>query len=160
MYRIREIKESDRDRIIAIFNHYVVHGFSAYPEEPVPSVFFNVLKEGAHAFLAVEDDRGLIAGFGLMKPYLPFTSFRTTAMVSYFVSPEKTGSGLGTKLLFALEEIARKKGISVLLANISSKNPQSLEFHRKHAFTECGRFPGVGVKSGEPFDVVWMVKKI
>jgi phosphinothricin acetyltransferase len=50
--------------------------------------------------------------------------------------------------------------INSLLANISSRNRQSLEFHRKNGFRECARFPKVGRKFGEDFDAVWMQKQL
>jgi phosphinothricin acetyltransferase len=50
--------------------------------------------------------------------------------------------------------------ITSLLANISSRNRQSLEFHLRNGFRECGRFLKVGHKFGEAFDVVWMQKQL
>lgn len=47
-----------------------------------------------------------------------------------------------------------------LLASISSRNEQSLAFHRKRGFVECGRLRDVGVKFGKSFDVVWMQKRV
>ena len=68
--------------------------------------------------------------------------------------------GYGTVLLDAMTRAAKKKGITVLLANISSRNPESLAFHKKHGFTECGRLHNVGIKFNERFDVVWMEKEL
>lgn len=36
----------------------------------------------------------------------------------------------------------------------------SLAFHRKHGFEDCGRFKGVGRKFGEDFDIVWMQRHL
>jgi phosphinothricin acetyltransferase len=55
---------------------------------------------------------------------------------------------------------ANVKGITVLLASISSKNPASLAFHEKHGFVECGRLHNTGFKFNERFDVVWMEKDL
>jgi phosphinothricin acetyltransferase len=51
-------------------------------------------------------------------------------------------------------------GVKHLLANISSRNKQSIGFHLKNGFTECGRFHNIGRKKGDYFDVVWMEKEI
>jgi phosphinothricin acetyltransferase len=48
----------------------------------------------------------------------------------------------------------------MLLANISSKNMESLTFHKKHGFFECGRMYEVGEKFNELFDVIWMQKDL
>jgi L-amino acid N-acyltransferase YncA len=39
-------------------------------------------------------------------------------------------------------------------------NAASLSFHKKHGFTECGRFRGIGKKKGQSFDVVYMQRAI
>jgi len=70
------------------------------------------------------------------------------------------GKGIGTKALKLLEEDGRNMGIKQILANISSYNEQSIEFHRKNGFLECGRFLNIGKKNGNNFDVVWMEKEI
>jgi phosphinothricin acetyltransferase len=51
---------------------------------------------------------------------------------------------------------AKEREIEPLLANISSRNEVSLQFHRKNGFEECGRFRRIGKKFGNEFDVVWM----
>jgi L-amino acid N-acyltransferase YncA len=49
-------------------------------------------------------------------------------------------------------------GIAAILASISFLNPESLAFHRKMGFQECGRFVAVGRKKERDFDEVWMQK--
>ena len=50
--------------------------------------------------------------------------------------------------------------IETLTANVSSLNPQSLAFHHKQGFKECGRLKQVGKKHDQLFDVVWFQKSI
>ncbi len=90
----------------------------------------------------------------------PTPAFAQTAEVTYFIHPDHTGKGLGKRLLGFLEKGALEKGITNLLASISSLNPGSVEFHQKHGFTECGRFRKVGKKKGREFDTVWMQKRL
>ncbi len=87
-------------------------------------------------------------------------TFQHTAEVTYFISPEMTGKGLGSKILSFLETEGKKQGISCILANISSLNEGSIRFHKKHGFVECGRFRNVVKKKGILFDTVWMQKNI
>ena len=63
-------------------------------------------------------------------------------------------------LLKHLIEGAREIGVDNLLASISSLNGESLAFHRKYGFVECGRFRDVGRKRGRPFDVIWMQRAL
>jgi L-amino acid N-acyltransferase YncA len=158
-FQTREAEDCDDSAILEIFNYYVRHGFGAYPEEPVPPSFFGFLRENSRAFPVVEDC-GKIVGFAILKPFLPFSTFRKTASVTYFVSPGYTRTGVGTLLLDALTIRAKMEGFAILIANISSKNTASIEFHRKSGFRESGRLSQVGVKFGEPFDLVWMQKDL
>ena len=153
------MQESDRDAVMRIFNHYAATSFAAYPDGPLPPQFFGLLREGAVSSIVLEGDNG-IAGFGLLKPFLPFPVFRKTGMLSYFLAPESAGKGLGSRLLERLTADAREKGLTMLVANMSSKNDASIHFHTRHGFTDAGHLTGVGEKFGEPFDVVWMQRAV
>jgi L-amino acid N-acyltransferase YncA len=156
---IRKVKDSDSDAIIGIFNYYVKEGFAAYPDTPVPPGFFNVLMEGIHACLIVERN-GCVIGFSILRPLLPFPAFATTATVSTFIEHNSRNQGFGKKLLQHVENEAKSRGMVMLLANISSKNQESLIFHANYGFLECGRFHNAGCKFNTPFDLIWMEKEL
>jgi len=59
-------------------------------------------------------------------------------------------------MLRQLIKDAKSNGIHNILACIVSKNTQSIKFHEKHGFVECGRFKNVGYKFNQYFDLVWM----
>jgi phosphinothricin acetyltransferase len=157
--QIREMQESDSTAVMRIFNHYATTSFAAYPEGPLPSSFFSLLWEGALSSIVL-DDAGRVAGFGLLKPFLPFPAFKKTGMLTYFIAPENTGQGYGTRVLGRLMDNARNVGIKVLVANMSSRNETSIRFHKRHGFSEAGNLAGVGEKFGEPFDVLWMQRVV
>ncbi len=161
---IREATPQDTQQMLEIFNYYVDNSFAAYLETPVGPEFFQTSYEESgpnkneHSpFYVMEEDNRVI-GIGALRPYLPFPNFQHTGVLSYFILPEYTRKGLGVKLLDALCEDAKKKNIKSLLANVSSKNQASLNFHLKHGFVECGRFKDVGTKFGKYFDIVWFQK--
>ena len=71
----------------------------------------------------------------------------------------KTGDHYSmSKYLAEIE--AKKMGIKVLLADISSENRDSIKFHLKNGFSRCGLFHKAGFKFGKHFDVVWMEKEL
>ena len=156
------ISESDREGIIDLFNYYIEHGFSAYPEQKVPYGFFSMFLEACREYPSVVArlPDGNIAGFGLLRAHNPMPAFRHTAEISYFIRPDLTGKRLGSKLLALLEDAGKQKGITTILASISSLNEESIRFHAQHGFTRCGRFVRVGIKKGTTFDTVWMQKFI
>jgi L-amino acid N-acyltransferase YncA len=156
---VREVRDSDRDSIIAIFNYYAQTSYAAYPEMPVNGQFFGFLQQGTLAFFVIEH-HSRVVGFGLMKPVLPFPAFMTTGMLTYFIQPEFTGKGYGNRLFERLTREAEKLGMTSLVANMASKNTASIRFHTRHGFTEVGRLHNAGMKFGESFDVIWMQKEL
>lgn len=158
-YLIRCFRENDSPRIIEIYNYYVRNTFAAYPKEPVPLSFIDYLRKDALSFYVAEKDNEVV-GFSFIRPFLPFSTFKSTATVTYFLDPEHTRFGIGNRFLEVLESDAKQMGICTILAHIASCNRESINFHRKHGFFECGRLPGVGVKFDEHFDVIWMAKTL
>jgi L-amino acid N-acyltransferase YncA len=161
---IRKATPEDTQEMLEIFNYYIENSFAAYLETPVgPEFFYTSHDEGEQdktllfPFYVIEENNRVI-GIGALRPYFPFRNFQHTGVVSYFILPEYTGKGLGAELLYALCQDAKKKNMKSLLANVSSKNQASLNFHLKHGFVECGRFKAAGMKFGTYFDIVWFQK--
>jgi L-amino acid N-acyltransferase YncA len=161
-YSIRPILNEDRESIIDIFNYYVENSFAAYPEKKIPYQAFDMFLQMSNSFPtgSIRDQNGKIVGFGMLRTHNPMPTFSQTAEVTYFIHPDHTGDGLGKMLLSFLEKGAVEKGITNILANISSLNPRSIEFHQKNGFIKCGRFRKVGKKNGQEFDTVWMQKML
>jgi L-amino acid N-acyltransferase YncA len=158
--KLERMTEAHRSAVIDIFNYHIENSFAVFLEKPVPPEFFDRFLEmtrGRAALVAKSADRKIV-GFGLLRAHLPYDSFRRTAELSYFLLPGNTGQGIGTALLERLVAAAEVRGIDRLLAQVSSLNEQSMAFHLARGFTECGRLPGVGLKFGRRFDVVWFVR--
>jgi L-amino acid N-acyltransferase YncA len=161
-YKLTPLTDRDREAVIDVFNHFVEHSFAAYPEEKVPYELFDhfLASAGGYPSIGVHTDEGTVVGFGFMRPYHYADTMRRTAEVAYFILPEHTGRGIGTQILEMFIDEAKKRGINNFLASISSLNEQSLNFHRRHGFTECGRFVRVGRKKNRDYDMVWMQKSL
>jgi len=162
MYRLVRLADRHAAGMLRVLNRHIAEGFAAYPDEPVGEETIAALLRQVADFpaVAVEAHDGAFLGFGFLRPYSPHSTLRHTAQSTIFLDPEHTRAGIGSAVLQHLEDGARERGITILLAHISSRNPASIAFHTKHGFTHCGRFPGIGRKWGEPFDVVWMVKTL
>jgi L-amino acid N-acyltransferase YncA len=156
---IRPAGDADRAAVMEIFNHYAAGSFAAYPEGPVPDRMFTLMSEEAISFVVAES-AGTVIGFGLLKPFMPFSAFRAAATASYFIGQGYTRGGAGTRILRYLETRAKEAGVTTLVVHISSKNDASIRFHLRNGFTEAGRLLSVGKKFGESFDIVWMQKTL
>jgi L-amino acid N-acyltransferase YncA len=147
--------------VMCIFNYYVETSFAAYPENTLPESFFAKLQEmtrGYPAYVIKVGDE--VAGFCFLRSYSPFSTFRESAEITYFIKQDFTGRGIGKIVLDRLESDALRLGIKNILASISSKNELSIWFHEKHGFKKCGQLEATGKKFGEYFDVIWMQKRI
>jgi L-amino acid N-acyltransferase YncA len=162
-YRLVPMGAEHARAVVGIFNYYVEHSFAAFPEAPVPERFFEglvAIAQGYPAVVALAGEDAETAGFGLLHAWHPASAFARTAEIGYFLHPRYVGKGLGNLLLAHLLDAARAQGIEQVLARISSRNDQSLAFHRNHGFAEVGRFANVGRKFDQSFDVVWMQKSL
>ncbi|MFW9826652.1 MAG: GNAT family N-acetyltransferase [Candidatus Thorarchaeota archaeon] len=158
-FRIRNLEDSDLNEMLLIFNYYIKNNFAAYPENEVNSKFFLNIKQTALCFYVLELGTRII-GFAFLRNYLPYENFKQTGVLTYFIDHKYTNKGLGTLLLNKLIEYAKEHEIRILLVNLSSLNQQSLNFHKKHGFHECGRFKNIAKKFNKFFDVIWMQKNL
>jgi len=159
-YSISPISDEDRESIIDIFNYYIENSFAAYPENKLPYEAFEMLLQTSNDLPtgSIKDQKGKLVGFGMLRKHNPMPAFSQTAEVTYFIHPDYTGKGLGKMLIDYLIKGAIEKGITNILANISSLNPISIKFHQKSGFIKCGQFKRVGKKKDQEFDTIWMKK--
>ncbi len=154
---IRAVEERDWPAIAEVFNHFVINGLAAYPEEPVSGkVFEKRHLESPDLPFVIGEIGGAVVGFAYLSPFHHASTMKRSATLTYFIQPESTGAGLGGRFLDLLIERGKGLGITNFLAHISSANEGSIRFHARHGFTECGRFLKVGEKAGRTFDMVWM----
>ena len=160
--QLTPLTPADACAAIDLFNHYVLHSFAAFPENPLPEAFFGRLLEATRGLptVAAKNSSGRLLGFALLRPHIPWPTSSHVAEITYFVAPDSTGQGIGSRMLAELEARARDLGIRTILAAIASLNAGSLAFHLKHGFAEVGRFRDVCIKRGTPFDAVWMQKML
>ena len=161
-HTIRKVSDQDKDAVVVIINYFIEHSYANYMEGKVDGSFFDMARNMCRngIFYVIDSPRDGVIGFGMLRPHMYPGLFKRAAEVSYFILPEHTHKGLGGELLATLEQEAQKVEIATLLANISSRNEQSIAFHRKQGFKDCGRFERIGSKFGKDFDVVWMQKFI
>jgi phosphinothricin acetyltransferase len=151
-----------RGDVVDIYNHFVENSYAAYPDETLGYEIFDYFRRISSGYPAVvvKDADGTVVGFAFMSAFFPIQTFERTAAITYFIKPEHTRKGIGQTILERFEKSAAEMGIEWILAHISSLNTDSISFHLKNGFEECGRFRKVGKKFGRVFDVVWMQKPV
>lgn len=161
-YRLAPLAEADRQPVIDILNHYIETSFAAFPRSKVPYQFFEPFLKVAetHPTAVARAGGGQVAGFGMLRPFHFADSFAATAEFSCFLHPDHTRQGLGGLILDHLCAQALARGIRTVVAQISSPNQASLDFHARHGFVQSGRLAGVGHKFDQDFDVIFMQKTL
>lgn len=161
-YSISPIATEDREPVIDIFNYYVENSFAAFPENILTYQAFDMFLQMSKGLPTgtMKDQDGKLVGFGMLRTFNPMPAFSHTAEITYFIGSDHTGKGLGKTLLEFLQRQGLERGIITILANISSLNTGSINFHKNNGFIECGRFLKVGKKKGQIFDTVWMQKML
>lgn len=156
------ISDLDGEEIIRIFNYYISNSNAAFFETPVQNPFFDNIKPllGCYPTVAVKKNHGCLIAFGVVRPHSPIPAFRHTGVITYFIDPDFTGRGIGSKMLQILEYEAKEMNIIQILAEISSRNEGSIRFHEQHGFVHRGKFADVGIKNGVRFDTIWMQKTL
>ena len=155
------LAEEHRIPVMDIFNYYIENSFAAYPDKTLGYEFFDKITDNTKGYpaYAIKSEEKII-GFCYLSAYNPLPSFKKTAQITYFIANDFIGKGIGTLALKRLEDDARNVGVDVLLAHISSLNSESIKFHLKNGFRECGRFENIITKHNRSFDIIWLQKNI
>ncbi len=161
-YSIRLSRDDDAGRVAEIFNHFVLNTFAAYPSIPVEESILGRFRglAGRLPFYVIETSKGVVVGFACLRPLHFVDTLSRSAETTIFILPEHTRCGIGGQVLAKIEEEAKALGVDTIIGGASSHNQPSLDFQRKHGFTECGRFRRVGRKFNQDFDIIWMQKFI
>jgi L-amino acid N-acyltransferase YncA len=161
-YHFEPLTAAHREAVMSIYNHHVANSFAAFPDQPMPPVFFDKMMEMTKGYCAivVKGEDGQVIGYAMLRPHHFANTCKRTSEVTYFLLPESTRQGIGKAVLDYLIEQAKRLGINNLTASVSSLNTASMAFHRKNGFRECGCIRRVGRKFGQDFDMVWFQRQL
>ncbi|MFF6883082.1 GNAT family N-acetyltransferase [Streptomyces sp. NPDC012421] len=175
---IRPAAEADLGAVAAIYAHYVDHTVVTFDETPPPVSFWRSRLDDLTArglpFLVAEEAGGRIAGYAYASPWRPKPAYRHSVENSVYLSPERTGRGLGAALMEALVDDCSRAGVHRMIAVVADSGTAgagpaaslagsgtagagpaaSLALHRRLGFAEAGRLTSVGRKHGLWLDTV------
>jgi len=164
---LRPATHGDLPRILAIYNHEVLHSTVTADLEPqtLPARR-QWLDDRLHAGLPVlvADDAGEVAGWAALSRYHTRPGYRFTVENSVYVDAARRGQGIGRQLLAALVDEAPRRGFRTIIAAVADQaegddNP-SLRLHRAAGFTDAGRLRRVVYKLERWIDVVYLQKSV
>ncbi|SDW65003.1 phosphinothricin acetyltransferase [Ruegeria halocynthiae] len=157
---IRQARLEDAPAIAAITNAIIRDTLVTFTtvERGADAIAADIEARG-NSYLVAEQD-GQVVGFATYGPFRAGPGYARCAEHTIQLAPAGRGHGAGRALMSALERVARRAGIHVLIAGISSTNPAAIEFHSAIGFRQVGRMPEVGRKWDQWLDLVLMQKII
>ncbi|MGN1190760.1 MAG: GNAT family N-acetyltransferase [Candidatus Ornithospirochaeta sp.] len=164
---VRSAEIKDGEEILSIYTPYVQSTAITFEyTPPTISEMEERIEErrGKYPFLVLEDGNEIL-GYAYLSPFKEREAYSWSAETSIYLKMDIRGKGLGSILLEALEEEARKMNILTLDASIALPREeteyltdQSKLFHEKRGYNTVAHFPQSGYKFGYWFDMIWMEK--
>ena len=160
---IREARPSDAPALDGIYNHFVTETAITFDVDPWPAGrraawLAERVENEDRVLVATEDE--VVIGFAWSGTFRPKPAYRSTAEVSFYLSPHAAGRGTGSRLLSALLDELPRLGKHFAVAGTTVPNPASRALLLRHGFRSVGIFHEVGHKLGRYWDVEWFERPL
>ncbi len=156
---IRVAREADLPALTEIYNSAVTD--TAFTGHLLPLTvddrrpWWQAHQDPRYPILVAGDGPSLL-GYASLSQWYDTPVYAHTAESSLYLSPNAQGRGLGTTLMRALLDEARRLGHHVILARIWSGNAPSVAMCRKCGYEIIGTQREVGFRHGQWEDCVEM----
>ena len=163
-FTVRAAVPADLETVTAICAYYVTSTVTTFEEVP-PTVAdwrrrLDDLADRNLPFLVADQD-GTVTGYAYASPWRPKPAYRYTVEDTVYISPARTGRGLGRALLAALLAGCEQAGARQVIAVIADTGSDaSVALHRRLGFTRAGRLRRAGFKHGGWIDTVLMQREL
>ena len=153
---IRAALPGDCDAIARIYNYYIRETVITFEEQEITGADVAVrLAEVESASLPwlVAEDEGETIGYAYAGKWKARSAYRYSTESAMYLSPGRTGEGIGTRLYERLLPMLRAKSIHVVVGGIALPNPASVALHERFGFSKVAHFKEVGFKFSQWIDV-------
>lgn len=154
---IRQIKLSDVEKILPIYNFHVENTIVTFDIIPLTfEQYYDKVKRisDEFPFLVFEED-DIILGFAYASKWRPKPAYNQTVETTIYTHHDAQGKQIGTKLYTELLKQLKGKNYRVAIGGISLPNDQSVKFHEKFGFEKVAHFSKVGQKFDQWIDVAF-----
>ena len=155
----RKAVETDLAAIQRIYNDAILTTTATWDEEPWPwerRLQWWRDHNNPHEPILVAECDGAVVGFAYLTRYSAKSGWRFTREDTIYIDAPWRGRGVGRQLLGALIAEARRIGIHLVVASITSENEASLALHRAFGFEYVGDFREAGFKFGRRLDTSFL----
>lgn len=113
--------------------------------------------EGRYQVIVAEQD-AQIQGWSSLNPYNNRCTYTGVADLSVYIAREFRGKGIGSLLLTAIEDLAKKKDFHKIVLFTFPNNQLGQGLYHKKGYREVGVFKNQGILNGKYVDVMAMEK--
>ncbi len=155
---LRPAKPADLADINAIYNYYVAHSTCVWTTQSCSHTERKAWYEehGQSMPVLVAEQNGRVVGWGALGSFRAAYTAAGVLEDSIYVHHDFHRQGIGSRLLQALIDAAREKGLRSILANISADQTPSITLHEKFGFQKVAHLRDVGQKFNQRFDGVYL----
>jgi L-amino acid N-acyltransferase YncA len=160
---IRDAREADLARIVAIYNEAIPGRLATADTEPVSLASrlpWFAEHSPARRPLWVAEREGVTIGWLSFQSFYGRPAYAATAEVSVYVSPTAQRGGVGRQLLARAVERAPGLGLATLVAFVFGHNEPSLTLFEGHGFERWGHLPRVARLDGVERDLVILGRRV
>ncbi|MCG8382858.1 MAG: N-acetyltransferase family protein [Gammaproteobacteria bacterium] len=158
---VRELQDSDLERITEIYNYYIRRTETSFEESEIDSIIMmdrveKIRKSGLPWLVA--DISGHIVGYCYAAPWHGRAAYKNTVEVTAYLDHEELRQGTGSLLYQELLLRLKDNGIRTAIGVIALPNQGSVALHEKFGFEKVGHLHSIGRKNGKWLDVgYWQV---
>ncbi len=154
---IRPVSAADCKAITDIYNHYITRTVISFETRTLTAdemaERIRTISSG-HPYLVSVSPDGEIEGYCYAHPWKERAAYAGTLESTVYLHPDRTGTGTGARLMEALIDECRARGVDNLIACITYGNHASCRMHERLGFKKVSHFHRVGHKFGLTLDVV------
>jgi phosphinothricin acetyltransferase len=135
---VRDARPQDAEAVALIYSQGIEDRIATFETEPRKASDVAPWFEEAHAFVAVTDAEGEVAGYAVAHPYSDRCCYTGIGEFSVYVRRSHRSQGVGKIAMEALIDRCRKKGLWKLLSRIFPENRASLALMASVGVKEIG----------------------
>ena len=155
--QIRPAEKDDFSAVAAIWNTMIETTLSTFTTVHKDDSAIASIKNGPGEVFVAEVD-GQIAGFACYSQFRNGPGYGRSMEHSIVLDHRFHGQNIGRELMKAIEEDARGKGFHVMVAGVSSANPEGRAFHEAIGYRYVGTMDQVGRKNGQWLNLILLQK--
>ena len=158
MFRIRLAVPADLSAILAIYNQGIEDRTATLETDLKDRAYIERWfsdRKPRYSVLVADDD-GHTVGWAALNPYSHRCAYDAVADLSIYVRRDRRGTGVGTRLLQALDAAAKRNDFRKIVLFALADNTAGHRLYEKCGYREVGIFREQGVLDGRRIDVLIM----